>query len=105
MEFVPGVSCIVNQANLDPKSFGQTNLYSVLWLCLEFLLSLLEVVSVLLGMEMVPNQTYPSCIAATIMIQNPLTEKHEFPQELLFGRLFTKIIQEGFAVLQRRTRN
>ena len=96
MEFIPGVSCIVNQANLDPKSFGQTNLDSVLRLCLEFSLLLPEVVSVLLGMEMVPNQTYLSRIAATILIQSPAAEKRVFPRGLRFGHLFAKLLREVF---------
>ena len=94
VEFIPGISCIVNQANLDPKSFGQTNLDSMLRLCLEFSLSLPEVVSVLLGMEMVPNQTYLSQIAATILIQSPVGEKCEFPRGSPFGRLFAKPLRE-----------
>lgn len=75
MEFIRGVTCIVNQANLDPKSFGQTNLDSVLRLCLEFSMSLPKIVSVLPGMEMVPNQIYLSCVAMLIMLQSTASEK------------------------------
>ena len=88
VKFIRSVPCIVNQANLDPKSFGQTNLDSALQLCLEFLLSLQEIVSLLLGMEMVPNQTYLSRVAALIMLQSPALEKHLFPRGPLFGHLF-----------------
>ena len=92
-EFIPGVPCYVNQTNLDPKSFGQTNLDSVLRLCLEFSLSLPEIVSVLLGMEMVPNQTYLSRVATLVMLQSPAADKRIFPRGPLFGRLFARILR------------
>ena len=35
-EFIPGVLCIVNQANLDPRLFGWANLDRILRLCMQF---------------------------------------------------------------------
>ena len=69
---------------------------SVVRLSLEFSLSFPEIVSLLLGMETLPHQTYLSRIATLIMIQSPNEEKKKFLRGSLFGRCFAQILQSVF---------
>ena len=99
-EFVEGIPCIVNPPNLDPSSFSQTNMDSVVRLSLKFSLSFPEIVSLLLGMETLPHQTYLSRVATLIMSQSPNDEKKKFPRGPLFGCCFAQILQSVFNTYQ-----